>query len=100
VTVTTTSETQIIAAGAAGVFNDITSLTITNRSTANVIRVVIASSSGSGSSGYNFTLAERGGVTVAFSPPLKQTTAASAWVATCVVGASTFDVVVNYVSNV
>mgnify|MGYP001582448317 FL=1 len=85
--------------GGASIYRDITHLSLSNRSTANVVRVVLAASSGSGSSGWNITLAERGGAIYNFDPPLKQTTAAASWTLTIVAGASTVDVMMNVVET-
>jgi hypothetical protein len=69
--------TVLIAAGAAGVFNDIISLVITNEtSTATVVSL---SDSGAGGTIYKIALAANGGIVLNFTTPLPQGTAAAAW---------------------
>ncbi len=99
VTFTSTSETQLIAAGGAGVYRDITHLTFTNESTSATVEVVLSASSGSGSTGYRFLLAERGGIDMDFSRTLQQNTANSAWVVT-LQSAVTVDTLVTWENNV
>ena len=71
------SATQLIAAGAAGLFNDIASLTITNES--GTATVVTLSDNGSGGNTYKFAIAANGGISYNPAIPLPQGTAAAAW---------------------
>lgn len=76
-TVTNTTETSILSAGAAGVFHDVTSLVITNGSSVGSIASIRDVSAGT----VQFTcwVPALGGIVMNFDPPLNQTTAASAW---------------------
>lgn len=98
VTISTTAETQVLGPGAAGVYRDLRRLVITNRSTSTPTLVVISCSSGSGSSGFKYTIAERGGISIDYIPALIQTTAASAWVA-AVTPAVTVDIMVSAIEK-
>lgn len=98
VTISTTAETQVLGPGAAGIYRDLRRVVITNRSTSTPTLVVLSGSSGSGSSGYKYTIAERGGIALDYVPALIQTTAASAWVAT-VSPAVTVDIIVSAIEK-
>lgn len=76
-----TSETTIVTAGAAGVFNDICSLTITNASATALI--VTLKDSTAGTTRAIYALAANGGITIPFPTPLTQATAANNWTLTC-----------------
>lgn len=68
------SGVSFIGAGAAGVFNDIITLVLTNRSsTATVVSLT------DGTATYTFALAGNGGVVVNFPTPLPATSSATAW---------------------
>jgi hypothetical protein len=74
---TSSSATSFISAGSTGVYNDITSLIITNRSSA--ATVVTLSDNGSGGNTYTYAIAGYGGIVSNFGPPLTQGTTAAAW---------------------
>jgi hypothetical protein len=99
ITVSTTAETQVLGPGGVGIYRDLRRLVITNRSTSLSTLVTISSSSGSGSTGYKYTVAERGGVSFEYTPALLQNTANSAWVAT-ITPAVTVDIVVTAIKKV
>ena len=78
-TISSTTETTILAAGAAGVFHDLTLLTVSNTSATDTrvdFRDVTAGA-------IQFSLFVKAGAVVGFSltTPMTQTTAASAWTA-------------------
>ena len=86
--------TTILAAGAASVFRDITSFTVTNGSaTATTFTL------GDGTFTAIYNLPGGGGITIPFSPPLKATTAATAWTGTCGTSVASVYVVVVAVEN-
>jgi len=68
---------SFIGAGAAGVFNDIITLIITNESSTATIATL--TDNGSGGNTYKFALAGNGGIVINFPTPLPQGTAAAAW---------------------
>lgn len=81
VTLTTTTETTIIAAGGAGVFRDLVFLSLSNES-ASEVRVDIADST-AGADVMSIDLAaDGGGAIIPFPVPFKQTTANNNWTAT------------------
>src|SRR5579883_317704 len=88
-TLTTTTVTTLIAAGAAGVFRDLTFLQASNTSETNV-RIDVSD----GTRTYSWFLAANGGgFNVNFDPPLCATTAATAW--TAAISAAVTDVRVS-----
>jgi hypothetical protein len=69
-----TSAASLIGAGASGVFNDIITLIITNRSsTATVVSLT------DGTTTYTFAIAANGGIVCNFPTPLPATSSATAW---------------------
>ena len=80
-----------VTAGAAGVFNDITHLSITNGSaTATIVTLKDATA---GTTRGIWNISAGGGVVIPFNPPLAQATAANNWTITC--GTSVASVYVN-----
>lgn len=79
ITLSSTTETTLIAAGAAGVFHDLTMLLVTN-SSATAVRVDFRDAT-AGTIRFSLALAANGGAVVAFPTPWKQTTAANNWTA-------------------
>lgn len=71
------SAVSFIAAGAAGVFNDIITLVITNRSS--TATVVSLSDNGAAGNIYTFAISANGGIVINFPTPIPQGTAAAAW---------------------
>lgn len=71
------SAVSLIAAGAAGIFNDIISLTITNESS--TATIVSLSDNGAAGNVYKFAIAANGGLVFNPAIPLPQGTAAAAW---------------------
>lgn len=76
-TVTVNTETTIVTAGGAGVFNDLTSLTITN-SSATAVAVTLRDST-AGTTRAIYAIAANGGITIPFSTPMPQATANANW---------------------
>lgn len=74
-----TAETTILTAGAAGVFHDLTHMTITNATATAVVVTLRDATLGTAVGIYN--VAASGGLTVSFTRPFKQTTAANNWTA-------------------
>lgn len=74
------SETTILAAGAAGVFHDLVQLVITN-ATATAVNVTIKDAT-AGTTRMIIALAASGGVVIPFTRPLTQASAANNWTAT------------------
>jgi hypothetical protein len=68
---------SFIPAGAAGIFNDISSLVITN--TAGIGTIVTLSDNGAGGNTHSYALAANGGISISFNPALPQGTMAAAW---------------------
>lgn len=68
---------SFITAGAASVFNDISTLVITNDSA--TATIVSMSDNGAAGNIYKFAIAANGGISVDYNPPLPQGTAAAAW---------------------
>jgi hypothetical protein len=77
---TSATASQLIAAGATGVFNDIMSLTCTTES-ASTATIVTISDNGTGGNAYKFNIGGTAGsgLTVNFPTPLPQGTSAAAW---------------------
>lgn len=79
-TISTTTETTLIAAGGAGVFHDLTMLVITNTSST-AVRVDIRDAA-VGTVQFSIAIAANGGAVLPFGAvPLNQTTANTAWTA-------------------
>ena len=69
-----TSAQSLIGAGATGVFNDIITFIVTNRSsTATVVTLT------DGTASYTFAIAGNGGMVINFPTPLPETSSATAW---------------------
>lgn len=80
ITISTTTETTILAAGAAGIFNDLTLLMLTNTSST-AVRVDIRDAT-AGTVKFSVALAANGGAIIPFNlVPRNQTTAANNWTA-------------------
>lgn len=79
ITLANTSEATLLAAGGAGVYHDLTHLTITNSSASAV--VVYLRDATAGSIIDNIAIAAGGGITKTYTRPWKQTTANSNWTA-------------------
>jgi len=78
-TQSTTTEASMLAAGAAGVFHDITKIILTNSNTTTAARVQIRDAT-AGTIRLEMVIAANGGAVVDFgSVPMTQTTAANAW---------------------
>jgi hypothetical protein len=80
ITLTSTTETTLVAAGGAGVFNDLTTLIITNTNTTTGVRVDIRDAT-AGTVRFSVAIAPNGGAVIPFSVPVPQTTAANNWTA-------------------
>jgi hypothetical protein len=93
-----TTETAIVTAGGAGIFNDLTSLTITN-SSATALIVTLKDSTGGTTQGI-YALAANGGIALTFPTPKKQATANNNWTLTCGASVASIYVVAEFVKNV
>ncbi len=91
------SETTIVSAGAAGIYNDILGFQITNQS-ATAVTVTIKDST-SGTTRKVYDLAANGGIVVHFDPPLPQSGANANWTATLSVNTVTVDVNVDFIAT-
>jgi hypothetical protein len=76
---TPTSATSLIAAGGSGVFNDITNITITNRSSTAVTITITDNGASGNSRTYNLAANQGAGLVETFNPPLVQGTSNAAW---------------------
>lgn len=76
---TGTTETTILTAGAAGVFHDLTQLTITNASA--TATVVTLRDDTAGTAVGKYAIAANGGIVLSFPTPFKQALAADNWTA-------------------
>ena len=97
VTLTTSTETTLIAAGGAGVFNDLMHLTITNSSASPVVIALRTATGGTVAASYSVPAG--GGGPINFPVLFKQATANTAWTVTCTPAASTVYVNALYVKN-
>lgn len=93
-----TSETTIVTAGGAGVFNDLTSLTITNSSSTATL-VTLKDATG-GTTRAIYSIAANGGITIPFPTPKAQATANNNWTLTCGNSVSSIYVAAEFVKNV
>lgn len=91
------AETTIITQ-AAGVFNDITSLSLTNR-TATACYATLKDSTG-GTTRAIYDLAANGGIVLTFNPPMPQAAVNTNWTITLSVNTVTVDVNAVFVKNV
>lgn len=92
-----TSETTIVTAGASGVFNDISSITLTNTgASATKVTVKDATAGTTRWIGYVPAGDMRG---IAFPIPLPQAAAANNWTATCGTATTALEVSVSYVKR-
>jgi hypothetical protein len=92
-----TTEATIVNTGAAGVFNDITGLQITNGSATATIFTIRDNTAGTTRKIFN--LSAGGGVIVHFNPPLPQGTAANTWTGQCGTSVASVYCCVDYVKN-
>jgi len=88
-----TTETTVIAAGGAGVFNDISQLTVSNNSaTATLVSLKDATA---GTTRWSALLGANQTIVAQFIPPIPQASANNNWTATC--GTTAASVIVNAV---
>ena len=92
-----TAETTIVTAGGAGVFNDLTCLTITNGSATATIVTLKDATAGTTRGIYN--LAAGGGVSIPFPTPKAQASANANWTLTCGASVASVYVVAEFVKN-
>jgi len=92
------SETTILSAGAAGIFHDLTQLILTNQ-TATAVNVTIKDAT-AGTTRMIIALAASGGAVIPFPTPVTQAAAANNWSATLSSAAVTVDIFVQAVKNV
>lgn len=97
--VNSTAETTILTAGAAGVFHDLTCLIVSNQSTTTPTTVTIKDAT-AGTTRMIFTVGANSTVSVPFSSPVNQATAAGNWTATLSNNTTTLDFFVQAVKNV
>jgi hypothetical protein len=76
--IATTTEETMLAAGAAGVFHDLTQLTLTNAHATDAA-VVFLRDATAGSTVWQHSIPAQSGIVVTFDPPMNQTTAANNW---------------------
>lgn len=93
------TETTIVTAGAAGVFNDIISLVITNRNLDSGVTVTIRDAT-AGTTKMSPFLAPTGGAVFTPTIPVLQTTAANNWTAQLSHSSSIVDIFAHSVKNV
>ena len=96
--VSSAAETTILAAGAAGVFHDLVSLDLTNR-TATAVTVTIKDAT-AGTTRLIYSLAASGGMVKIWLVPMNQAVAANNWTATLSVATVTVDINTQAVKNV
>lgn len=92
------SETTIVTAGAAGVFHDLISLILTNQ-TATAVNVTIKDAT-TGTTRMIIALAASGGAVLTFPAPVNQASAAANWTATLSSAAVTVNIFAQFVKNV
>lgn len=92
------SETTIVTAGAAGVFHDLTHLIVTNQ-TATAVNVTIKDAT-AGTTRMIIALAANGGAVIPFSVPVPQASAANNWTATLSSASVTVNIFAQAVKNV
>lgn len=92
------SETTILTAGAAGVFHDVTHIILTNQ-TATAVNVTIKDAT-AGTTRMIVALAASGGATLSFPIPVTQAASANNWTATLSSAAVTVDIFIQAVKNV
>ncbi len=97
VTLTTTTETTVLAAGAAGVFHDVTAIIIGNTSNTNVTVTVRDTMAGAIIIVLRVPL--QSSVIVPITMPIKQTTAANAWTVQLSAGVTDVKVFMQAVKN-
>ncbi len=94
-----TAETAIVTAGGAGIFLDLTSLTITNSNATTDTTVTLRPSTGGTAKG-PFQVPARGGIVLTFTTPLAQTTANNNWTLQCGTSVASILVLATFVRNV
>jgi hypothetical protein len=97
-----TSETTIVTAGGAGVFNDISQINITTTNTAAAVLTLKDSTGGTTRAVWNFPATAANPInpfSVSYPIPMPQATANANWTLTCSVNAGNFIVNVVYVKN-
>jgi len=90
-----TVATTVVAAGGAGVYRDLTNITITN-SNANTSTIVTLSD---GTVPVIYNVGANSGVSVALTTPRKATNANTAWTLQCGTSVASIYVVIDYVNN-
>ncbi len=98
ITLSSTTETTLLAAGAAGVFHDLTLLIVTN-SSATAVRVDFRDATG-GTVRFSLAIAANGGAVVPFAVPWTQTAAANNWTAQLSAAVTDVRIAVQAVKNV
>jgi hypothetical protein len=93
----TVTETTIVTAGGAGVFNDLSSLVITN-ATATAVSCTLKDSTAGTTRGV-FDLAANGGIVINFHVPMNQATAANNWTITLSVATVTVHITAIALQN-
>lgn len=93
-----TSETTILTAGAAGVFHDVKSIMIANKSASATLVTVRDATAGSAVAYIHCPAGDTRGVV--FNTPFKQTTAANNWTAQCGTSVDSVYITVQAVKNV
>jgi hypothetical protein len=92
-----TSETTIVTAGGAGVFRDITHISITNKSASDTL-VTLKDSTGGTTRGI-WNIPAGGGIVLPYNTPKKQATANNNWTLTCGTSVDSVYAVVEFIDN-
>ncbi len=95
-----TAETTIVAAGAAGVFNDLYGLVITNGGVATMAVTIRDATAGTPVMVFQVPATDTRGMTFAVDSAMVQAAAANNWTATCTPNATSVDITALYAVNV
>jgi len=97
--ITTTTETTVVTAGGAGVFNDVYAVVVTNKSATTVFVDFKDSTGGTTQLTLSAPANDTRGFTVPVDSAIPQTTAANNWTATLSAPVTSIEITVLYVSN-
>jgi hypothetical protein len=98
--ITATSETTVVTAGAAGVFNDVYAFVCTNKSATSVFVDFKDSTAGTTQMTLAVPANDTRGFTVPVDSAMPQTTAANNWTATVSAAVTSIEITALYVSNI
>jgi hypothetical protein len=97
--ITTTAETTVVTAGAAGVFNDVYAIVVTNKSATGVSVDFRDATAGTVRMTLYAPATDTRGFTVAVDSAMVQAAAANNWTATLSAGVTSIEITMLYVSN-